>query len=115
MNKAERLKQANELVTLFMSLFKERFHKTPVLNRYKQRFALSDILEDMSFDDLKMLLKYYVKVDAEPSLTSFCYEYDELYVKMQRDAKDEAERHQIRKETEQRVREFRERYGKNAQ
>lgn len=115
MSKAERLKQANELVTMYILLFKEKFGKSPVINRYKQRFALSDILEDMSFDDLKTLLKYYVKVDAEPSLTSFCYEYDELYMKMQRDAKDTLERNQIRKETEERVRKFRERYGKDAQ
>lgn len=115
MSKAERFKQANELVTLYITLFKQRFGKSPVLNRYKQRFALSDILEDMAFEDLETLLKYYIKVDAEPSLTNFCYEYDELYVKMQRDAKDDQERHQLRRETEQRVREFRERYGKNAQ
>lgn len=115
MNKADRLKAANELVSLYIKLYKERFKKSPVLNRHKQKFALHDILEDIKLTDLKNLLAYYVKVDSDPSLTNFCYEYDELYVRMQRDAKDEDERLQLRRETEQRVLDFRERYGKNAQ
>lgn len=115
MNRADRLKQANELINYFIKLYGEKFGEKPVLNRHKQRFAVSDVLEDISYTKAQAILRYLVKVDAEPSLTKFCYEYDELEVKMQREKKDDQERLQLRKETEQRVKEFRERYGKNAQ
>lgn len=115
MTKADRLRVANELVSLYMKLYKDRFREAPILNRHKQKFALHDILEDIAQSELRKLIAYYVKVDSDPSLTKFCYEYDELYVRMQRDAKDEDERLQLRRETQRRVSEFRERYGKNAE
>ena len=109
----DRLNQAHMLISHYQKLYEQRFGKRPILNRNKLKYLLADILRDLSMDEVKALITYYIKVEkAEPALLTLCYDYAEILEVMRKNEKDASERSQLMRETMQRTREFRERYGK---
>jgi len=109
-----KLQAAHALISYYRQQFKRKFGYSPGLaNRNKLKYLIGDALEDLSVDEFKTIIDFYLHIEAEPSLSSLCYEYDELFERMKRDEKDKTERQALLKETERRVQEFREKFGKH--
>ena len=54
---------AHGLVTAYTSLFKQKYGKTPQINRYREKWAMQDVLDSVGYDRAKELLEYYFKID----------------------------------------------------
>lgn len=107
----DNFKQAELVVDHYKKEYEAKFKTKSILNRNKLKYLVIEVLKDLSVSEFNQLVTYYVKVDSDPSLTVLCYEYDSLLVDMHRDATDATARAQLRRETAERVRQFRQRYG----
>lgn len=108
---AEQNKQAQAIITYFQEKYKEKFNKRAVVNRNKVQFLIANMLNDLTPTEIKKIIDFYVRTDKNPSLLYLCYEYDEVIEAMETQEKDLAARKALLAATEQRVKEFRERYG----
>jgi hypothetical protein len=108
----DKLNQAHSLISEYQRLYQHKFGEKPIMNRNKLKYLLVDILRDLSTAQVKELMAYYIEIEAQPSLLSFCYDYAELYEMKARNERDADERKRLMRETERRTKEFRERYGK---
>jgi len=108
----DRLKNAHTLISEYQRLYAAKYGEKPVLNRNRLKHLIGDILIDLTVEQVKTLLAFYIKTDSEPSLSQFCYEYAELWRTMRENERDETQRKHLLRETEKRAKEFRERYSK---
>lgn len=106
------LKQsAHAIITYYQGQYKKIYNLPPVVNRNKLQNLIINILKDLSVRDIKKLIDFYLKTDKHPSLTYFCYEYDEILDKMKLEEADLDHRKALLRKTERNVEEFRRRYG----
>lgn len=103
---------ANGLITYFSNIYKVRFNERPIVNRSKHKYGLADVLQDWSQKDVKSFLDYYVRTEAQPDLSDFCRRYDDIIRDKKLEDDDAVHRKQLMSETQKRVQEFRERFGK---
>jgi|SRR3954468_6993705 hypothetical protein len=108
----DRLNQAHTLISFYQTQYQKRFNRRPVLNRNKLKYLIADILRDLSVAEVQKLIAYYIKIEKDPELISLCYEYAEILEQMRKNDTDSEERANLRRDTERRVMEYRERYGK---
>lgn len=108
-------KQAHALTTYFGQQFKEKYGFEPKLNRYKARWGFDAVLMDMTADDAKALLDYYLST-ASPnthSLEWFFYNYDKLAEAKEKTDEDVAALAEIREQSRIRTEEWRKRRSGN--
>lgn len=105
-------KDCHALITYFENKFKLRYDKSPVVNRNTARWNFDAMLKSMKVLDVQLLIDYYFdNVEVGHNLTWFFYNYDKL-VETRSDNKADAEhRAKLRRESEQRAKEWRERFG----
>ena len=104
------IKQAHAIIEFYKKSYKEKYGENPILNRNKLKYLIKDALADLSPNQFKELIKYYLRVELEPSLLKLCYEYDELMIKKEREKKELKLGAQLRRETRERVENFRRTY-----
>lgn len=107
------LDTANDLITHFISVYKRKFSKKPVVNRGKLKYGLAEVLQDWTEAQVKEFIEYYVKSNSDPDLADFYRRYDEIIKDKEIEEKDAEERKQLLNETQKSVIKFRETY-KNA-
>ena len=49
-------KEAYSLVSLFCVLYKEKYKKAPIVNKYREKWAMKDVVDSVGFDRAKQLL-----------------------------------------------------------
>ena len=97
---AEEAKQAYALVSLYISLFQSKYNRQPVVNRYREKWAMQDVLDSVGYDRAKELLEYYFKIDRSGHpLNWFLYNFDKLDFHLNELKKDRERREMIRKQT----------------
>lgn len=71
--------QAYSLVSLYVSLYKQRYNKTIVVNRHKEKWATADVIESVGIERARELLTYYFTT-SRPShpLQWFLYNFERL-------------------------------------
>jgi hypothetical protein len=92
------------LIGLYESLYKEKYNKVPRLNKFREKWAMQDVIDSVGLDRAKELLIYYFKTSklGHP-LTFFFYNFDKID-KMERDIQeDRAYRNNLRQETKKLV------------
>ena len=96
----EDAKQAYALVSLYISLYKNRYNKQPLVNRYREKWAMQDVIDTVGFDRSKELLEYYFKCNkiGHP-LNWFLYNFDRLDDVLIRSKEDVERRKDLRKQT----------------
>ena len=57
----EDAKQAYALVSLYIALYKTRYGKPPMVNRYREKWAMQDVIDTLDFSRAKEILEYYIK------------------------------------------------------
>lgn len=106
--------QCHTLTSYYVKLFKERYHREPVVNRHSARWGFEAVLMGMPPEEAKKLLEFYFTTTSQKqhALDWFFYNYDKL-IESQTDLdKDRNRREQLRRESEKRAAEWRARGNK---
>ena len=97
-------KQPYILISLYETLYKERYSKAPRINKFREKWAMQDVIDSVGFDRAKDLLIYYFKTSKSGhSLSFFFYNFDKIdYLKSEKE-KDEKHRRLLLQATKERV------------
>lgn len=104
-------KDCHVLISYFMKKYKEKYKVEPAVNRHSARWGFDSVLMDLSVQDVKGLMDYYFTTDSTKrhSLDWFLYNYEKLIEAMTEQLRDAQRRAKLRKESEERAKEWRER------
>ena len=97
-------KQPYVLIGLYESLYLDKYNKKPKLNKFREKWAMQDVIDSVGFERAKQLLIYYFKTSkyGHP-LQFFYYNFDKID-KVQNDTeKDKLHRSILREETKRMV------------
>jgi hypothetical protein len=99
-------KLAYGLVGLYCVLYKETYNKTAVVNRYREKWAMQDVIDSVGYDRCKELLEYYFKMNkVGHPLTWFFYNFEKLDFTLKQVQEDKTRRELIRARTKTMVEE----------
>lgn len=103
--------ECHKLTTYYEKKYKEKYHSAAVVNRNTARWGFDSILKGISPEETKELMDYWFGVDSiqRHPLQWFFYNYEKLMESKALQAEDSEIRAKQRKETEERVRKWRER------
>jgi hypothetical protein len=107
----------HKLTTYYEKKYKEKYKTAAVVNRNTARWGFDSILKGISPEETKELLDYWFSADSTQRhpLQWFFYNYDKLIAARSEQSEDDALRDNLRKKTEQRVKEWRERRARNSE
>jgi len=99
-------KLAYGLVSLYCALYKETYKKPAVVNKYREKWAMQDVIDSVGYDRAKVLLEYYFKIikNGHP-LSWFFYNFEKLNITLQQTEEDKTRRELIRAKTKSMVEE----------
>jgi hypothetical protein len=98
--------KAYSLVSLYLSLYKEKYNKIIVINKHKEKWAMSDVVDSVGFDRAKELLIYFFKTSrTSHQLQWFLYNFERLDASLNAAAQDEEKRKKMREMTKRMVEE----------
>lgn len=94
-------KLAYGLVSLYCVLYKQKYSKAAVVNRYREKWAMQDVIDSVGNDRAKILLEYYFKVTTKPGhpLAWFFYNFEKLDMSLSQAEEDKTRRELIRSKT----------------
>jgi hypothetical protein len=97
-------KQPYVLIGLYESLYLEKYNKKPRLNKFREKWAMQDVIDSVGFERAKQLLIYYFKTSkyGHP-LQSFYYNFDKIDRVQNDTEKDKLHRSILREETKRMV------------
>lgn len=105
-------KYANELLALYVSLYTDKYGSAPSMNRYKYKWGFKAMYEDLGPKPAREVIEYYFKTTRPGHpLEHLLYNYEKLNQIVKDIAKDEVDRAEWRKKTEQRVKEWEQNHG----
>jgi hypothetical protein len=95
------------LLTIYMALYEQRYGKKPRINKYKEKWAMQDVLDSLgSFDQAKDVLNYYFRTGKNGHPLNFFYNnFDRLEDMMIQINKDVANRARLLEQTRKLVEE----------
>lgn len=100
---------ANVLLSLYLKLYKKKYGRAPVINRYKEKWAMMDVIESVGEVRAEELLTYYFKTGKTGHpLQWFFYNFENLDKTMKELAEDYERRQRLMQETKRRVEEWKE-------
>lgn len=77
------------LISLYQSLYKDKYNQMPKINKFREKWAMQDVIDSVGFDRAKELLQYYFRLSkGGHPLQFFFFNFDKmdtLEVEMQRD------------------------------
>ena len=93
-------------MTLYQSLYKEKYGKVPQLNKFREKWAMQDVIESVGFDRAKELLIYYFSLPkGGHPLQFFFYNFDRIDSAVSEVEKDKERRRLLLEETKKMVQE----------
>lgn len=106
-------KDCHTLTSYYTKLYKERYGVNPVVNRHSARWGFDSLLTDMSMTEAKGLLDFFFKTGntKRHAIDWFLYNYEKLIEAQIKIKEDSEHRATLRKESEQRAKEWREKHG----
>ncbi len=92
------------LLSLYTNLYKEKYNKVPTLNKFREKWAMQDVIDSVGFDRARELIEYYFGLSkAGHPLQFFYYNFDKMdFLKKEID-KDKINRQRLLEETKQMV------------
>jgi hypothetical protein len=75
------------LIGLYENLYLEKYNKKPRINKFREKWAMQDVIDSVGMDKAKELLVYYFKTaKSGHPLSFFFYNFDKLdYLKTERE------------------------------
>lgn len=96
----EDAKQAYALVSLYIALYKFKYDKQPVVNRYREKWAMQDVIDTVGFERGRELLEYYFRLNRQGHpLNWFLYNFDRLDDTLVKSVQDNEKRKSLRERT----------------
>lgn len=94
------------LLTIYMALYEQKYGKKPRLNKYKEKWAMQDVLDSIGFDKAKDVLSYYFRTGKVGHPLNFFYNnFDRLEDMMVQIDKDIVNRARLLEQTRKLVEE----------
>ena len=67
------------LMTLYQNLYKEKYSKPASINKFREKWAMQDVIDSVGFDKASQLLTYYFSLDKNGHpLQFFYYNFDKM-------------------------------------
>lgn len=102
----EENQQAYILIGVYQQLWKSKYNKVVVVNRYKRKWDLLDVIQTIGYDRAREVLEYYFTCNKPGHpLEWFLANFDKLDVSMQKVQDDKVRRTLVRARTKQLVEE----------
>lgn len=99
-------KEPYVLITLYQSLYKDKYGKLPKLNKFREKWAMQDVIDSVGFDRAKELLIYYFSLPKSGHpLNFFFYNFDRIDNSVTEVEKDKERRRLLLEETKKMVEE----------
>lgn len=97
-------KLAHSLLTIYENLYKDKYKRTAHVNRYKEKWAMVDVIESVGYDRAKQLLQYYFKTAKVGHPLMFFYNnFDKMDVMLASREEDDIRRAEIMRATKKMV------------
>lgn len=106
--------QVNALMSRYVKNYESKYGNKPEgFNRYREKWGFIGMIEDLGLTRANEVVDYYFETNnlLHPVQT-LLYEYDRLSTIMKERAKDDENRERLRRESEARVKQWREAHGK---
>ena len=92
------------LLTQYQNLYKERYGKVPTLNKFREKWAMQDVIDSVGYDRAKELLSYYFKTGKSGHPLNFFYNnFDRMDSFMKGSEEDKESRRRLREATKKLV------------
>lgn len=98
-----RNQQAQALISAYVSGYEKVYGVKPIINRYRIKWGMIDVIESVGYDRAKSLLEYYFRCDAQHTPENFMNSFDKLDGMLNDSRADEARRARLREETRRRM------------
>ena len=97
-------KQPYILISLYQSLYKDKYAKVPTINKFREKWAMQDVIDSVGFDRARELLEYYFTLNKNGHpLQFFFYNFDKMdAIKVESD-KDKEKRRLLLEQTKKLV------------
>ena len=99
-------KEPYVLITLYQSLYKDKYGRLPQMNKFREKWAMKDVIDSVGYDRAVELLVYYFRTNKSGHpLNFFFYNFDKIdFLKKEID-KDKQNRRTLREATKKLVEE----------
>ena len=92
------------LLTLFQNLYKEKYNKAPSINKFREKWAMQDVIDSVGFDRAKELIEYYFHLTKHGhTIQFFLYNFDKMDAAKTEIEKDKEKRRLLLEETKKMV------------
>jgi hypothetical protein len=93
-----------QIFKYYEKLYYELYGHQPVINRYKEKWGMTEVLKDLGGPRVKELLDMYFRTSHNKhTLQDFYYNYDKLIVNERLRAQDKERRARIMEQTRKRT------------
>ena len=101
---AAKSKEHYILISLYENLYTEKYKKKPRINKFREKWAMQDVIDSVGYDRAKELLEYYFKTSKSGHpLNFFFYNFDRIDQVQSDIEKDKANRAMLREQTKKLV------------
>jgi hypothetical protein len=95
-------KDAYSLLSDYSGLYRVRYGQSPVLNKYKEKWGMSSLVEDFGKDEVYKTLTFYFRTNREGhSLSWFYNNFSTIHLSRLSSEKDDRIRAESREKTRQ--------------
>lgn len=95
------------LITRYQQLYEAKYGKKPTVNKYKEKWPASSLIEDLGYDTVLECLEYYFKTskDGHP-ISYFFFNFEQLKDMLDSQKRDNMLRLERRRKTKELVKEL---------
>lgn len=94
------------LLWQFEKCYEERYGRKPVMNKFRDKMAMSDVIDTVGFDRAQALINYYFSLNRDShKLSFFLFNFDKMNVAEKEHAKDRQNIKRLMEETKRMVEE----------
>lgn len=102
----EEAKLAYALITLYSNLYKNTYNRDPKINKHRDKWAMQDVIDSVTYDRARELLEYYfTTTNSGHTLKWFLYNFDRLDEVIDKIQADKKRREFLREQTKRMVEE----------
>lgn len=92
------------LISLYQNLYKDKYGRAITINKFREKWAMQDVIDSIGFDRAKELLEYYFSLSKNGHpLQFFFYNFDKMDALKLEIEKDKEKRRLLLEETKKMV------------
>jgi hypothetical protein len=100
-------KLSYSLISFYEMLYSERYGKKPVINRYREKWGMQDVIDSVGFNRAKELLEYYFRTNKNGHpMGWFFMNFDNIDKVLKQRIEDDENRKKLKELTKQMVEEM---------